>query len=389
MSPHRGVEPSPLVGRSELIAWVNTALGVSIDRIEQCCNGAIYIQLMDLVHPGRVPLARVKFNAALEYEYLANYKVLQGVFTRLGVSKHIDVQKLTRGRYQDNLEFLQWMRSYVDSQRTVETSEYDGVRRRVIAVIRNCIANNSKAHLTLGSVASALPPWAQDGVTVPLIKECLAHVKSTAAAPSQDSARQPENGNGVPLSRRSSSDTKSVVRGIKTGPTSASTQEAKSRKVDPAFSNRGQPCNASARSTTAETHLKDSDSVGPILRSDSAETVVPAKDLEVQAERRRNIELESLLVAQRQRTEALTMTLDERDRSIAALQQQLEKQKEQLASVKKQLGQAQAERQVAKMSKEFYYNKLRRIEILCQKSTSGQLQVDPLFEIMYSTDNVS
>lgn len=34
-------------------------------------------------------------------------QVLQSAFDRLHIDKHIDVQRLTRGKYMDNLEFMQ------------------------------------------------------------------------------------------------------------------------------------------------------------------------------------------------------------------------------------------------------------------------------------------
>ncbi|CDR96334.1 microtubule-associated protein RP/EB family member protein, putative [Babesia bigemina] len=382
-SPHRGLDVNPLVGRSELIAWVNDTLGVTIERVEQCCNGAVYIQLLDVVHPGRVPLARVKFGAALEYEYLANYKVLQIAFTKLGISKHVDVQKLTKGRYQDNLEFLQWMRGYVESHRTVESSEYDGVRRRVTAVIRNCIANNSNAHLTLGSVTSALPAWAQEGVTVPLIKECLANVKASATTNSQDGAKPSESRENNVSNRQGSVDPKQVVRATRSAASSISGRDAKIRRITSSNGSKSQQSDASSRTSTADTHVKESDAGAAVSRCASVETSLPPNHTDLlDAERHRCQELESQLKSQKQQAEDLRSSLDERDRTVAALQEQVD-------SLKKQLGQLQADKQVAKMSKDFYYNKLRRIEILCQKCETGQIEVAPLFDVMYATDNVA
>lgn len=69
---------------------------------------------MDAIYPGRVPLQRVNFAAKHEYEYVKNYKVLQTVFERNNVDKAIDVQRLIKGKYQDNLEFLQWIKRFYD-----------------------------------------------------------------------------------------------------------------------------------------------------------------------------------------------------------------------------------------------------------------------------------
>lgn len=45
-----------------------------------------------------------------------------------GVDKHVDVQKLVRAKYQDNLEFMQWMKRWFELNH--DGSEYDGVKRR-------------------------------------------------------------------------------------------------------------------------------------------------------------------------------------------------------------------------------------------------------------------
>lgn len=42
---------------------------------------------MFLGHPGDVPMSRVKMNAKHEYEFLANYKVLQNVFKSHKIDK--------------------------------------------------------------------------------------------------------------------------------------------------------------------------------------------------------------------------------------------------------------------------------------------------------------
>ncbi|KAH3756715.1 microtubule-associated protein, RP/EB family [Pelomyxa schiedti] len=122
------------VSRSELLGWLNDLLGLDYTKVEQTCTGAAHCQIMDMLYPGRVPLSKVNFNARHDYEYIQNYKILQTVFQKCGVEKIIDVSKLIKGRMQDNLEFLQWMKHYWDLHNP--GGEYDGPERRRQSGIR-------------------------------------------------------------------------------------------------------------------------------------------------------------------------------------------------------------------------------------------------------------
>jgi hypothetical protein len=83
--------------RTELIAWLNELLSLNYTKVEQCGTGGAYCQIMDSVYGklaelvrlrrvfmpcilGDVQMARVKMNAKHEYEFIANFKVLQNIF---------------------------------------------------------------------------------------------------------------------------------------------------------------------------------------------------------------------------------------------------------------------------------------------------------------------
>lgn len=122
------MEGAFFVGRGELIQWVNELLEVSITKVEQCATGAVYTQILDAIYPGTFPLSKVNWGAKHEYEFVNNFKILQKAFDSNGITRHIEVQKLVKAKYQDNLEFLQWLKRYFDLNYNGEP--YDAVGRR-------------------------------------------------------------------------------------------------------------------------------------------------------------------------------------------------------------------------------------------------------------------
>merc|ERR1719369_986558 len=81
-----------------------------------------------MLFPNCVQLKKVKFKTKLEHEYIQNFKVLQAAFKRMTVDKIVPVDKLIKGRFQDNFEFLQWFKKFFDANYSGE--EYDPVAAR-------------------------------------------------------------------------------------------------------------------------------------------------------------------------------------------------------------------------------------------------------------------
>eukprot|EP01029_Cantina_marsupialis_P027024 TRINITY_DN74198_c1_g1_i1.p1 TRINITY_DN74198_c1_g1~~TRINITY_DN74198_c1_g1_i1.p1 ORF type:complete len:316 (-),score=123.41 TRINITY_DN74198_c1_g1_i1:227-1174(-) len=123
------MDPAFFVGRKEIIEWLNATLCLNLQKIEQTASGAVACQLLDCVWPGSVPMAKVKWDAKSDYEFIQNYKILQRVFQRKKIERHIEVEKLIRAKYQDNFEFMQFMKRFVELNGGI-ADEYDPIYRR-------------------------------------------------------------------------------------------------------------------------------------------------------------------------------------------------------------------------------------------------------------------
>jgi len=120
------------VGKRQLLDWVNSFLGLNYAKVEQMASGAAHCQILDAIFPGKVPLSKVQFDAKYDYEFVKNYKVLQTVFDKMNIDKRVPVQKLIKAKYQDNLEFFQWMKNFFDVRYSGD--DYDAVGRRNAAL---------------------------------------------------------------------------------------------------------------------------------------------------------------------------------------------------------------------------------------------------------------
>merc|ERR1719167_885251 len=72
-----------------------------------------------MLFPGSIQMKKVKFTTKLEHEYIQNFKILQAAFKKMNVDKIVPVDRLVKGRFQDNFEFVQWFKKFFDAN-------YDG-----------------------------------------------------------------------------------------------------------------------------------------------------------------------------------------------------------------------------------------------------------------------
>eukprot|EP00557_Chaetoceros_sp_GSL56_P013577 CAMPEP_0176484924 /NCGR_PEP_ID=MMETSP0200_2-20121128/4757_1 /TAXON_ID=947934 /ORGANISM="Chaetoceros sp., Strain GSL56" /LENGTH=380 /DNA_ID=CAMNT_0017881517 /DNA_START=106 /DNA_END=1249 /DNA_ORIENTATION=- len=118
--------------RKEILDFFNGLLQMNLTKIEQTASGAVACQLMDYMFPGSIPMKRVNWEAKSDFQFIENYKILQAAFTKQRVQKRIDVDRLIRAKYQDNLEFCQWLKAFFEHASSWSREDYDPVARRML-----------------------------------------------------------------------------------------------------------------------------------------------------------------------------------------------------------------------------------------------------------------
>lgn len=154
---------------------------------------------MDMLFPGTVALKRVKIDARLEHEYINNYKMLQNCMKKIKIEKVIPVEKLVKGRFQDNFEFVQWFKKFFDAN--YDGRDYDPVAARdglPLTVNEGKIINTPKPMLRPAAKADnkpaqVVPKTIQSNYSKPVPKS----VSSNSSKSSLNGTNGAQNGNQI------------------------------------------------------------------------------------------------------------------------------------------------------------------------------------------------
>lgn len=168
------------MSRHEIIGWINQTLCTNLNKIEELCTGSAYCQFMDMLFPGSVSLKKVKIDAKLEHEFISNFKILQGTMKRVSIEKTIPVEKLVKGRFQDNFEFVQWFKKFFDAN--WDGKDYDPLAAREGLPLCANEGKQSSGIAKPAAVAAARPAVARVAAPVPVKQAAPAPVKPVAAA---------------------------------------------------------------------------------------------------------------------------------------------------------------------------------------------------------------
>jgi RP/EB family microtubule-associated protein len=126
-------------GRLELLAWLNGIVEADYPRVEQLSDGIGYAQLLDSLYPGIVPLIKMNCNLQSVYtkseeDCVRNLRIVEAALQRLKAQRKIDSVKLARGKFADNMDFLQWLYGFYEENKGETQEKYAAVQRRTEAI---------------------------------------------------------------------------------------------------------------------------------------------------------------------------------------------------------------------------------------------------------------
>mmetsp|Transcript_7642 Transcript_7642/g.11348 ORF Transcript_7642/g.11348 Transcript_7642/m.11348 type:complete len:415 (+) Transcript_7642:76-1320(+) len=125
--PHFMLKPK---GRTELLEWLNSFLDTNYLKVEDLKDGIAYTQLFDAVFQSKLPLYKIDVKPQAEDAYLKNLMFLEDLFTKKKIPYHINVERVSKGKFPDNMEFLQWCYTYISRFYPTADANYEPKARR-------------------------------------------------------------------------------------------------------------------------------------------------------------------------------------------------------------------------------------------------------------------
>ncbi|KAF0985154.1 hypothetical protein FDP41_000193 [Naegleria fowleri] len=112
---------------------MNQLLETEFSKIEECSDGIVYTLLFNAIFPQHFPLTKINFNAVYPLEKKANLDKLQKLLAELKIPYSIATDKISNGKLQDNIEFLQWIYTFISKNfEHVETKGLYERREKVV-----------------------------------------------------------------------------------------------------------------------------------------------------------------------------------------------------------------------------------------------------------------
>lgn len=128
-----------------ILDWIATYF-TKIEKIEDASSGYLYCEIIEKCHPGSINMKKLSNSVKLYNHIENNYKQLQIAFDKNDIRKKFDMNKLMKGKFQDNLEFIQFLKGYYykrmpSSNDTIDASQHSVDDNGEIIIKNNTISN--------------------------------------------------------------------------------------------------------------------------------------------------------------------------------------------------------------------------------------------------------
>ncbi|KRW98441.1 Calponin homology domain [Pseudocohnilembus persalinus] len=130
------------LSRLELLQWLNELVQTDYPKVESLCDGIGFCQVIDAIHPNSINLSKLNFNSKFPDEFALNLKILDDAFKKLRIEKQVRIDKISQGKFQENINFLQWVYNYAQKIGPSQYRGYNGYQRRQEALSKQRHNNN-------------------------------------------------------------------------------------------------------------------------------------------------------------------------------------------------------------------------------------------------------
>lgn len=111
------------------LSWAGSLLKLELNSLDQLASGAVYCQLLDIIYNGMVPMDRVNWTSDKPADFITNFELLKGLFTKFSINRDFNIEKLVSGDRSELFTLLQWIHIFSFSTRNLGKG-YDPTARR-------------------------------------------------------------------------------------------------------------------------------------------------------------------------------------------------------------------------------------------------------------------
>jgi RP/EB family microtubule-associated protein len=95
-------------------------------------DGVAYAQILDAIHPGALNIFKINLSTRYPDDNLRNIKIVEDGLKKLQIQQQpFSYEKIGKGKFHDNIVFLQWLYGYANRNAADSLSIYQPYQRRL------------------------------------------------------------------------------------------------------------------------------------------------------------------------------------------------------------------------------------------------------------------